>query len=68
MIVVTKEEYFKLKSKFPDISMSRTMHGHQGKHRGKRYIPEEVKYLVLIQDTNVEARNLLDKRRKRNEK
>ena len=60
MIEITKDEANKLREKYPDISISRTVREKHGR-RGKRYCPEEMKYLQLIKDTNFEAQQILAK-------
>lgn len=62
MIFVTKEETKKIREKYPNASIARTMKTHSG--RGKRYCPELDKYLELIADTNDKAKEILAKHRK----
>jgi len=64
MIDISKEESEKIRKQYPNAEIYRTMKGHQGKKRGKRYLPEVDCYLRIIADTNSEARQLLQEHHK----
>ncbi len=64
MINITKEESEKIRKQYPNVEIYRTMKGHQGKKRGKRYLPEIDCYLKLIADTNIEAQHILQEHHK----
>ena len=66
MIEISKEESEKIRKVYKDVSIYRTMKGHQGKHRGKRNLPEMDKYLELIKDTNEKAAEILKEHKKFN--
>jgi hypothetical protein len=58
MIPITQEESEKIREKYPKVCISRTVKEKHGK-RGKRYCPEEIKYMEIIQDTNERAKYIL---------
>jgi len=58
MIFVTKEEAIKIRNVYKDAPIYKTMKKKHGK-RGKRYCPEEDKYMKIIQESNENAKHVL---------
>ena len=64
MIEITKQESEKIRNKYPEVTIVRTMKVQS--HRHRYYLEESDKYLELIQDTNNKAQEILTQRDKRN--
>ena len=62
MITITKEQAEKIRTKYPQVHISRTM--KQKSKRHMYYLEESDKYLELIQDTNVQAKEILSQHKK----
>lgn len=64
MILISKEESEKIRAKYPDVCISRTMKVKSGRHR--YFLEESDKYLELIADTNEQAKEILRQHKKYN--
>jgi len=64
VIEITKQESEKIRNKYPEVTITRTMKAQS--HRHRYYLEESDKYLELIQDTNNKAQEILTQRDKRN--
>lgn len=64
MILVTKEESEKIRERYPDACISRTMKSKSSRHA--YYAEESNKYLELIADTNDQAAEILHEHKKYN--
>lgn len=64
MILISKEESEKIRAKYPDVCISRTMKSQSKRHA--YYVEESNKYLELIADTNDQAAEILREHKKYN--
>lgn len=62
MIEITKSESKKIRNKYPEVNITRTM--KMQSHRHRYYLEESDKYLELIQDTNNQAAEILASHKK----
>jgi hypothetical protein len=62
LFLITKEESIKIRKKYPEAEIRRTV--KQKSKRHKYFCPEIKKYLVLIKDTNEVACSIYTRKRK----
>lgn len=64
MIEITKNEAKAIYKVYPCASIYRTKHGSS--NRGKHYLTAELRYLNLIKDSNLEAKDIISNLNKKN--
>lgn len=64
MVNVSKDEAEKIRKRYPDVRITRTMKTKSSRHI--YYCEESDKYLEMIQDTNEQAKEILVQHKKYN--